>query len=480
MSNILPMSTSQDISTAVPDQSGAARGVKLAFAALVVAMLPAVLDQTILATALPTVAGDLGRLADVSLLVTAYVVASTAATPLWGKLGDRLGHKPLLLAALLVFVAASCVCGASQTLTQLVGARVVQGVAAGGLMTLAMASVGQLVEPRERGRYQGYIAAAFAGAAALGPLVGGLLVDEVSWRWVFYVNLPLGLIAAAGLAVLLPADRPERKPAPLDAAGAGLLAAATSTLLLACVWGGDRHAWDSPTILGLLGATVLLGVALVARERRAADPVVPFALLTHAGGGGGQRRAVPGHRRAVRDRRVRAAVPADHSRRQPHRGRAAAGAHDRGHHDLDDAGRASDRQDRRVPPLPRRRAWGMMAVALAADGGAGPQPLGGRPRAPPWWCSAWASACVSQVLLIAVQSSVDRRSMGTATAATSFFRALGGALGAAALGAVFAAQADDITAAVQLVFGLGAVIAVAALLVVSRLPEGRLPERAGA
>src|SRR4051812_30747754 len=223
----------------------------VAFAAIVAAMLPAVLDQTILATALPVVAQDLGSLSDVSWVVTAYVVAAAATTPLWGKLGDRHGRKLLLEGALAGFVATSAACAAAQDITMLVALRFVQGAAAGGLMTLAMACVGDLVSPRERGRYQGYIAATFALATIVGPLIGGVLVDQVSWRWVFLVNLPLGVFALAALAARLPApptDRPER---PLDAGGAALLAGATGALMLTCIWGGTRYAWDSVQILGL-------------------------------------------------------------------------------------------------------------------------------------------------------------------------------------------------------------------------------------
>src|SRR5262245_31149321 len=216
--------------TSVADREDAA-GVALPFAALVLAMLPAVLDQTILATALPTIASDVGSLADVSWLVTAYVVAATAATPLWGKLGDRHGRKRLLQISLAWFVLASAACGLANDITQLIVLRAVQGIAAGGLMTLAMASVGDLVPARERSRYQGYIAAAFAVATVIGPLIGGLLVQHASWRWVFYVNLPLGAAALVGLAKTLPAAEASAKHR-LDATGAALLAGATTAFML--------------------------------------------------------------------------------------------------------------------------------------------------------------------------------------------------------------------------------------------------------
>src|SRR3954451_22324538 len=198
-----PGAASARLGGAAEARSGGA--VRVAFAALVLAMLPAVLDQTILATALPTIASDLGRLSDVSWLVTAYVVAATASTPLWGKLGDRHGHKRTLEISLSSFVVLSALCGAAQDMTQLIVVRAIQGAAAGGLMTLAMAAIGDLVSPRERGRYQGYIAATFAAATVLGPLVGGLLVEGPGWRWVFYVNLPVGVVALTGLRLRLPA-----------------------------------------------------------------------------------------------------------------------------------------------------------------------------------------------------------------------------------------------------------------------------------
>src|SRR5690348_14122105 len=245
-----------------------AAGVGFAFWAIVLAMLPAVLDQTILATALPTIASDLGRLADVSWVVTAYVVAAAATAPLWGRLGDRYGRKLVLEVSLAVFLATSAVCGVAGSLWMLVVARGIQGAAAGGLMSLAQAAVGDLVSPRERGRYQGRIMAVFAVAAAIGPLLGGLLVDHASWRWVFYVNLPIGALALVGLHLRLPAAEVHAPFPRLDLAGAALLAAGTIALMLACIWGGQRYAWGSPQIIVLLAVSTVLATGLIVRTRR--------------------------------------------------------------------------------------------------------------------------------------------------------------------------------------------------------------------
>jgi EmrB/QacA subfamily drug resistance transporter len=449
------------------------RAVRVAFAALVLAMLPAVLDQTILATALPTIAADLGRLSDVSWLVTAYVVASTASTPLWGKLGDRHGHKRLLQVSLALFVATSALCGAAQDMTQLIVVRALQGLGAGGLMTLAMAAVGDLVAPRERGRYQGYISATFAVATVVGPLLGGLIVDHASWRWVFYVNLPVGALALAALAARLPAPPVERQSRPLDLAGAALLAAATSTLLLTTVWGGGRYAWGSPQILGLLAATVLLAAALAARERRAAEPIVPLTML--------RTRAV-----AVASATLFLATAALFAVVVfvPVFLQKAAGA------TPTEAGllmapmmlgttATTILAGRRIAATGRYKAFPVAGLATMAAGLALLAATAGEAEpaitAVALVVFGAGFGGVSQVLVMAVQNSVDRRELGTATAATNFFRALGGALGAAVLGAVFAARlgahGTDVAGAARAVFAAAVPLAVLGLLTVLRLPE---------
>src|SRR4051812_32932293 len=424
------------------------RSVTIAFAAIVLAMLPAVLDQTILATALPTVASDLGRLTDVSWVITAYVVAAAATTPLWGKLGDRHGRKRLLELSLALFLAASALCGAAHDITFLVVARVVQGAAAGGLMSLAMAAVGDLVSPRERGRYQGYIAATFAVATVAGPLVGGLLVEHVSWRWVFYVNLPIGIAALAGLRLRLPAPDVERPAQPLDALGAALLAAATSALMLACIWGGDRYGWGSPAILSLLGGGALLATALVLRERRAADPIVPLDLL--------RTRTV-----AIASAALFLATAALFAINVfvPLFLQTTTGA------TPTQAGLllvpmmigitlSTNLAGRAIAKTGRYKRFPIAGLALMTAALVLLAALAGNPSRTGTGVGLAAFGLgfgmVGQVLIVAVQNSVDRRRLGVAMAATSFFRALGGAVGAAVLGAIFAARAGAHASATSL------------------------------
>jgi EmrB/QacA subfamily drug resistance transporter len=458
--------------------------VAVPFAAVVLAMLPAVLDQTILSTALPVIATDLGRIGDVAWVVTAYVVAAAATTPLWGRLGDRNGRKRMLELALALFLVGSALCAAAQGIATLIAARTVQGVAAGGLMTLAMAAVGDLVSPRERARYQGYIAATFAVATVIGPVAGGLLVDHASWRWVFTVNLPIGALALAGLELRLPASPRESSPPPLDRLGAALLAAATAGLMLTCVLGGTADDWWSPGILGLIAATLLLAGALVACERRAADPIVPFDLLrtrTVALASGALFLATAALFSVTVFVPLFLQVTTGASPTQA--GLLLVPAMLGIAVSTNLAGRVIARtgRARRFPVA----GLGLMTVALAALAVAAGHPS----RVLTGVCLAvfgLGFGVVGQVLLVLVQAGVDRRRLGVAMATTSFFRALGGAIGAAVLGAVFAARAGgtagraDVADAVQAVFAVAAPLAALALLItlgLRELPLGGTGER---
>ena len=254
--------------------------LRLVFGGLLLVMLLAALDQTIVATALPTIVGDLGGLSHISWVVTAYLLAQTAVTPLYGKLGDMYGRKVVLQGGLIVFLIGSALCGQSQSLDELIAFRALQGLGGGGLMVSAQAAIGDVVPPRERGRYTGLFGAVFGLASIAGPLLGGFLTSDFSWRWIFYVNLPLGIIAFFVLAATLPTVS-ERVHHVVDYLGTALLAAGLTAIVLAASLGGTSYAWGSPLIVGLAIAGVLLLVAFALAERRAAEPVLPPRLLTN-------------------------------------------------------------------------------------------------------------------------------------------------------------------------------------------------------
>jgi EmrB/QacA subfamily drug resistance transporter len=444
------------------------------FAGLLLAMLLASLDQTIVATALPTIVRDLGGLDQLSWVVTAYLLGATVTMPLWGRASDLYGRKPLFLAAIGVFLAGSALSGAAQDLTQLIAFRALQGLGAGGLMTLAMAIVAEIVSPRERGRYQGYIQMVFVVASVAGPLLGGTFTDHLSWRWVFYVNLPIGAVALALIVAALHLPT-ERRPARIDALGAGLLAAGLTCVLLVTTWGGREYAWGSAEIAGLAVAGVVLLGAFVAQERRAPEPILPLRLF---------RRPVfvvvsaalflttlaffavivfmPVYLQVV------TGVSATDS------GLLLLPLLLAGTASTALAGRAMSRTG-------RYKAFPIAGLALMAVGLALLAQIGtGTSHAVVAALLVLFGAgfgMVSQVLTIAIQNDVERRELGIATASANLFRSLGGSVGVALFGAIFAGGIDGppvpaaVAGALDSVFLVAAPVAALGALVVVALKE---------
>jgi EmrB/QacA subfamily drug resistance transporter len=269
-----PTHTPAPVETRSPD-----RTVTLLFAGLMVTMLMASLNQTVLATALPTIVGEVHGVEHMAWLITAFILASTVTMPIYGKVSDVLGRKPLLLVAITLFTVGSIVGALAPDMGWLIVSRAIQGLGGGGLMVLSQAAIADVVPARERGRYMGIMGGVFAFSSVVGPLLGGWFTEGPGWRWVFWINLPLGLLAIAATVFLLHLPRRSGKGVRHDYPGMALMALATTAIVLVATWGGTTYEWSSPTIIGLAVVGIAASVGFVAVEGRASEPIIPLALF---------------------------------------------------------------------------------------------------------------------------------------------------------------------------------------------------------
>jgi EmrB/QacA subfamily drug resistance transporter len=413
------------------------RQVLVVFSGLLLVLLLAALDSTIVSTALPTIVGELGGLEHLAWVVTGYLLAQTIVTPIYGKLGDLYGRKLVLQSAIVLFLAGSALCGMSQSMTQLILFRFVQGLGGGGLNVTTQAAVGDIVSPRERGRYQGIFGAVFGLASIAGPLLGGYFTTHLSWRWIFYVNLPLGIIALVVLAATLPAQSQRRSHA-IDYVGAGLLAIVLSAMTLVADTGGTAFPWSSGLVLGLIAITVVALVGFIIAEHRAKEPVLPphlfgqrtFTLTSLIGLIVGFALFGSVTYLPVYLQLVKGVGPTESGLQMlPMMGGMLV---------------TSIVSGQLISRTGRYKLFPILGTAVMSIG----LFLLSRLTVS---SSTWAASfdmlllglglgLVMQVLVIAVQNSVDYSDLGVATSGATLFRLIGGSLGTAVLGAIFASR----------------------------------------
>ena len=410
------------------------RQVLVIIGALMLGMFLAALDQTVVSTALPTIVGDLHGASHLSWVVTAYLLASTVSTPLWGKLGDLYGRKTCFQAAIVIFLVGSALAGLSTSMIELIAFRAVQGLGGGGLMIGAMTIVGDVVSPRERGRYMGLFMAMFGVTSVVGPLIGGV-VDYLSWRWIFYVNLPIGAVALVVTSVALPAAS-TRVHHVIDYLGTALIALSATALVLFTSLGGSSYRWASPVIIGLAVAGVVFAVLFLLAERRAVEPIIPLPLFANrvfsaASAIGfvvgfamfGALTFLPLFFQDVRG------VSAIQSglRLFPLMGGLLV---------------ASIGSGLLVSRWGRYKVFPVVGTALMTVGLYLMSLIGVHTGA--WAAAAYMAVfgfglgLILQVLTVAVQNAVPYEELGTATSGVTFFRSIGGSFGTAVFGAVFA------------------------------------------
>ncbi len=446
---------------------------RLIIPALLLVVLLSALDQTIVVTALPIIARDLGRPDRLPWIVTAYVLTATIALPVHGRLGDQIGRRRVLLGAIAIFLTGSALCGTSGSVGQLILWRALQGLGAAGLAVTAMAVVADIAPPRDRGRIQGWFGAVVALATVAGPLIGGLLVEHASWHWIFYVNLPIGLVAASVVGVALPRT-PPRKAGTTDVAGALLLGAALGALVLASALGGSTP-WKSRLVVGLFATAIMAGAALVPVERRARRPILPTALLRRRDGMAlvlvslasgvpflGISTFVPLFLQAVRGFKPSTAGLG----MAPFFGGLLLSSVVSGH---------------LISRLGRHRIFPITGSVLSL---AGLAVLALAGSAAAWILAVGMSVAglglgmTAQPTVLMAQASVAHRDVGAATAGITMFRALGGLLGLTLLGSLFGSvvRSQGTASALHVVFSVIALVGVLQLVASGMLSEPAMSE----